>query len=755
MATTLSLEQIEHLVYNQYANPFDFLGPHEVGQTGNECWTIRAVIPNAESVELVNLSKNTSHPIESTHLEHFYEIQLPGGEPLPDYQFKIKRYGKIETFHDPYRYRTPRLSDLDVYLFREGNHHRIYEKMGAHPTEIDGVAGVHFAVWAPNARNISVLGDFNHWDGRQHQMQLFGDSGIWQLFIPNLTPGTLYKYEVKNQAGEIYEKTDPYGFQQEPRPNTSSVVTDLNTHHWNDEAWIARRQEQDPLKQPISVYELHLGSWMHQAADAPFETGETGTALAEIDYKDNTRFLSYRELAHKIVPYVKELGFTHIELLPIAEHPFDGSWGYQVIGHYAATSRFGSPEDLMYFIDYCHQNDIGVIVDWVPGHFPKDGHGLAFFDGTHLYEHADPRKGEHKGWGTLIFNYSRNEVRNYLLANAVFWFDKYHIDGIRVDAVASMLYLDYDREDGEWVANEYGGRENIEAIDFLKNLNYLIFKYFPGALSIAEESTAWPMVTWPTQVGGLGFNLKWNMGWMHDSLDYFSMDPWFRQFNQNKLTFSIMYVHSENYMLALSHDEIVHGKSHMVGKMAGDEWGKLASLRALYGYMFGHPGKKTLFMSMEFGQWNEWNVWNDLDWHLLEYDPHKKLKDYVAALNTLYKQEPALHQNDFNSNGFQWIDCNDTSGVVSFIRRADDPSDYVVVVCNLGPHTRHNYRIGMPEHRYYKEILNSDAMEFWGSGEGNFGGKHSDQWACHQQPCSIELCLPPFSTLIFKPGEMP
>ncbi len=754
MAATLSPEQIGQLVYNQFSNPFDYLGPHEVGSNGSNHWTVRAVFPNAESVVLIDLDTQTPHPMERSDLEGcegYFEFQFPPGQNLPEYQFKIERAGRIELLCDPYRYRTPRLSEYDIHLFREGNHHRIYEKLGAHPTEVNGVKGVHFAVWAPNARNVSVLGDFNLWDGRQHQMQLLGDSGIWQLFIPDVSVGAFYKYEIKNQEGHIYEKTDPYGFKQEPRPKTSSEVVDLSTYQWGDGDWMRQRQTTEPLNKPIAVYEVHLGSWRHESTEAPPIDAEFGTELAFIDYKQNTRFKSYRELANELIPYVKELGFTHIELLPVAEHPFDGSWGYQVIGHYAATSRYGSPQDLMYFIDCCHQAGIGVIVDWVPGHFPKDGHGLANFDGTHLYEHADPRKGEHKSWGTLIFNYSRNEVRNYLIANAVFWFDKYHIDGIRVDAVASMLYLNYDREDGEWVANEYGGSENIEAIEFLKSLNHVIFDYFPGVLSIAEESTAWPMVTWPTHVGGLGFNLKWNMGWMHDMLDYYSMDPWFRQFHQNLVTFSIMYVYSENYMLALSHDEIVHGKSNIIGKMAGDEWGKLASMRSLYGFMYGHPGKKTLFMSMEFGQWNEWNVWDDLSWELLQYDPHSKLKYYVSVLNQIYKQEPALHDNDFDPSGFQWIDCNDNSGIISFVRRSKDPAEHIVVVCNFSPVERSNYRIGVPEHCFYEELLNSDAVEFWGSGKGNLGGKHSDEWAYHGQGYSIELCLPPLSTIMLKP----
>jgi len=477
--------------------------------------------------------------MEATHDPHFFECVVDTPE-LSNYQLRLKEGEHDRVIYDPYAFRTPYLTDFDIHLFAEGNHHRIYEKLGAHVTEVEGVKGVYFAVWAPNARNVSVLGDFNWWDGRKHQMRKI-DNGIWELFIPGLDYGAHYKYEIKNFAGHIYEKSDPYGFQQEVRPKTASIVADLDSYTWNDSDWMEQRRHSDPLTQPVSVYEVHLGSWLHASADEPAKLPDGGEEPVVVvsEYKPGARFLTYRELADKLIPYVKNLGFTHIELLPVAEHPFDGSWGYQVIGHYAVTSRFGSPQDFMYFVDQCHQNGIGVLVDWVPGHFPKDGHGLIFFDGTHLYEYGDSRKGEHKEWGTLVFNYGRNEVRNYLVANALFWFDKYHIDGIRVDAVASMLYLDYLRKDGEWVANQYGGREHIEAADFLRQLNHVIFSYFPGVLSIAEESTSWPMVSWPTYVGGLGFNLKWNMGWMHDMLDYFHMDPWFRQFHQNNVIFGI------------------------------------------------------------------------------------------------------------------------------------------------------------------------------------------------------------------------
>ena len=598
-------DQIDKIVGNQHHNPFEILGPHTLEENGITTWVIRTYLPHADAVVVILPEEQQEYPMYSVHDPHFFECKIDKKD-LSNYQLRVKEGDRERVIYDPYAFRSPQFTDFDLHLFREGNHHRIYEKMGAHLTEMAGVSGVYFSLWAPGARNVSLLGDFNSWDGRSHQMQK-GRTGIWELFIPGLQEGSSYKYEVKNLNGHIYEKSDPYGFQQEVRPKTASIVTNLDRYQWQDSEWIDHRRHQEPLKQPISVYEVHLGSWLHDAVDKPAiqPNGDISPAVIVADLKPNARFLTYRELAAKLIPYVKELGFTHIEMLPIAEHPFDGSWGYQVTGYYACTSRYGTPEDFMYFVDQCHQNEIGVILDWVPGHFPKDGHGLAFFDGTHLYEHADPRQGEHKEWGTLVFNYARNEVRNFLVSNALFWFDKYHIDGIRVDAVASMLYLDYNRKHGEWIANRYGGRENVDAADFLRQVNHVIFSYFPGILSIAEESTDWPMVSWPTYLGGLGFNMKWNMGWMHDMLDYFHIDPWFRQFHQNNITFSMMYAYSENYMLALSHDEVVHGKSNMLGKMPGDEWQKFANLRCLYAYMFAHPGKKTLFMSMEFGQWSE------------------------------------------------------------------------------------------------------------------------------------------------------
>jgi 1,4-alpha-glucan branching enzyme len=751
MPVTVPFEQIDRIVWNQHHDPFEVLGPHAIEHNGKKAWAVRAYLPNADAVSVVVPEARTEYSMQSVHHPHFFECTIDTPE-LTNYQLRVKE-GEHERFiYDPYAFRSPKLTEFDQHLFSEGNHHRIYEKLGAHITQVDGITGVYFAVWAPNARNVSVLGDFNYWDGRKHQMRK-SQNGIWELFIPGLDAGTHYKYEVKNQDGHPYEKSDPYGYQQEVRPKTASIVTDLDTYTWQDSAWIEQRRDTDPLTQPISVYECHIGSWLHAGAREPAlrPNGEIEPAVQVSELNPGARFLTYRELADRLIPYVKDLGYTHIEMLPVAEHPFDGSWGYQVTGYFAPTSRYGKPEDFMYFVDQCHAAGIGVLVDWVPGHFPKDGHGLAFFDGSHLYEHADSRKGEHKEWGTLVFNYGRNEVRNFLVANALFWFDKYHIDGIRVDAVASMLYLDYCREPGEWVTNQYGGRENIEAADFLRQVNHVIFSYFPGVLSIAEESTSWPMVSWPTYVGGLGFNLKWNMGWMHDMLDYFHMDPWFRQFHQNNITFSMWYNHSENFMLALSHDEVVHGKSNIIGKMPGDEWQKCANIRCLFTFMFAHPGKKTMFMGMEFGQWQEWNVWGDLEWRLLQFEPHQKLKLFFKDLNHLYRSESALYSQDFAEDGFDWIDCSDNRhSVVAFVRREKDGDQFVVTVCNFTPQPHSHYRVGVPEPGFYTELFNSDAREYGGSNMGNLGGKWTDEWWFHNSAYSIDLCLPPLGVLILK-----
>ena len=729
----------------RHESPFSILGP----QPFKDKWIIRIWMPEASAVELI--TQETKIQLQNPNHEWIFEGVLEK-DPGTDYQIKVNRGGIEHVQHDPWSFRKEWMGEIDRHLFSEGNHHHIWRKMGAHLTEIDKKQGVMFCLWAPHAKSVSVIGDLNSWDGRHHPMQK-RLGGIWELFIPGLSEGDLYKYEIRTEKGHCYEKADPYGFQHEVRPAKSSVISKIDSFQWNDQSWISNRDNRDPLDQPISVYEMHLGSWMHASSDEPFinSNGEHRAPVPAADMKPGSRFLTYKELANKVIPYVKERGFTHIELMPISEHPFDGSWGYQVTGWYAPTSRYGSPDEFRAFVDSCHKEGIGIILDWVPGHFPKDQHGLAYFDGSHLYEHSDPRIGEHKEWGTLIFNYSRNEVRNFLVANLIFWFDQFHIDGIRVDAVASMLYKDYLRPEGEWIPNEDGGNENFEAVRFLQQANHVLFQHFPGALSIAEESTTWTGVTKPTDMDGLGFNLKWNMGWMHDMLDYFEIDPWFRQFNQNNITFSICYNFTENFMLALSHDEVVHGKSHLLHKMPGDDWQKYANTRALLAYMWTHPGKKTIFMGMEFGQRQEWNVWDDLQWDLLNHEPHKGIQKLVDDLNTLYKREPALWRNDFDEYGFQWIDCDDKkNSVISFMRREKTDGEWLVIVANFTPQNHSNYRIGVPVKGFYEEIFNTDASQYGGSNLGNMGGKSTDSYNIHSYENSIDLCLPPLSVLVLK-----
>ena len=729
----------------RHESPFSILGP----QPFKDKWIIRIWMPEASEVELI--TQQTKIKLQNPNHEWIFEGLLEK-DPGNDYQIKVNRGGIEHVQHDPWSFRKEWMGEIDRHLFAEGNHHHIWRKMGAHLTEINKKQGVMFCLWAPHAKSVSVIGDLNSWDGRHHPMQK-RLGGIWELFIPGLSEGDLYKYEIRTEKGHCYEKADPYGFQHEVRPAKSSVISKIDSFQWNDQSWISNRDNRDPLEQPISVYEMHLGSWMHASSDDPFinSNGEHRAPVPAADMKPGSRLLTYKELANKVIPYVKERGFTHIELMPISEHPFDGSWGYQVTGWYAPTSRFGSPDEFRAFVDSCHKEGIGIILDWVPGHFPKDQHGLAYFDGSHLYEHSDPRVGEHKEWGTLIFNYSRNEVRNFLVANLIFWFDQFHIDGIRVDAVASMLYKDYLRPEGEWIPNEDGGNENFEAVRFLQQANHVLFQHFPGALSIAEESTTWTGVTKPTDMDGLGFNLKWNMGWMHDMLDYFEIDPWFRQFNQNNITFSICYNFTENFMLALSHDEVVHGKSHLLHKMPGDDWQKYANTRALLAYMWTHPGKKTIFMGMEFGQRQEWNVWDDLQWDLLNYEPHKGIQKLVDDLNNLYKREPALWRNDFDEYGFQWIDCDDNkNSVISFMRREKTDGEWLVIVANFTPQDHSNYRIGVPVDGFYEEIFNTDASQYGGSNLGNMGGKSTDLYNIHGYENSIDLCLPPLSVLVLK-----
>ncbi|MEM7345839.1 MAG: 1,4-alpha-glucan branching protein GlgB [Chloroflexota bacterium] len=625
------------------------------------------------------------------------------------------------------------LTDFDMHLFAEGTHERIYSRLGAHLIEVNDQSGVHFAVWAPNARQVSVIGDFNNWDGTAHPMQP-SDSGIWSLFIAELGQDTVYKYRVTSQQGsDFFDKADPCGFGMEQRPKTASVVKRLD-YEWQDQAWLDQRVERQALDQPISIYEVHLGSW-RKVPDPVW----------------GLRYLTYRELADELVPYVVDLGYTHIELMPITEYPLDASWGYQVLGFFAPTSRFGEPEDLMYFIDQCHQNNLGVILDWVPAHFPKDAAGLNYFDGTHLYSHSDPRQGEHQDWGTLIFNYGRNEVRSFLISNALFWLETYHFDGLRVDAVASMLYLDYSREEGQWVPNQYGGRENLEAISFLRKMNEVVHGILPGVLTIAEESTAWPMVSRPTYMGGLGFSLKWNMGWMHDTLRYLSKEAIHRKYHHHDMTFGLLYAFNENFVLPLSHDEVVHGKGSLLNKMSGDEWQKFANLRAYYGFMWAHPGKKMIFMGDEFAQWQEWDFEQGLPWVALDSPNHQGMHRLIKDLNHLYKKELALHEEDFEASGFHWVDANDTdNSIFSFIRYAKTVDDFIVVISNFTPVPRHDYRIGVPSDGYYQEILNTDSAHYWGSNVGNDGGQTTETRPMHGYAYSLSLTLPPLSTVMFK-----
>lgn len=627
------------------------------------------------------------------------------------------------------------LSNDDLFLFNEGSHYRLYEKLGAHPIVVDGVEGTYFAVWVPNARQVSVMGEFNGWDKLSHPLCQKGQSGIWEGFIPGVAKGTIYKYYiVSHRRAYRVEKADPFAFHTETPPKTASIVWDLN-HSWGDQAWMRERRTHNALDAPISIYEMHLGSWRRVP-------------------EEENRYLSYRELAPRLAEYLKQTGFTHVEFLPVMEHPFYGSWGYQSTGYFAPTSRYGTPQDLMYLVDYLHQHDIGVILDWVPSHFPNDEHGLGYFDGTHLYEHSDPRQGIHPDWNSFVFNYSRHEVRSFLLSSALFWLDKYHVDGLRVDAVASMLYLDYGRKEGEWIPNQYGGRENLEAIAFLRRLNEAIYQEQPDVQTIAEESTAWPMVSRPTYLGGLGFGLKWDMGWMHDTLQYMTKDPIYRKHHHNNLTFRLIYAFFENFVLPLSHDEVVHGKGSLLGKMPGDNWQKFANLRLLLGYMYAQPGKKLLFMGGEFGQWREWAHDDSLEWHLLDYPPHSGLKRWVEDLNRFYRGQPALYDLDREQAGFEWIDCNDVErSVVSLIRKGHSSDDSLIIVCNFTPTTHSNYQIGVPQPGFWRELLNSDAREYGGSGQGNLGGVEAAPIPLHGRPYSLTFTLPPLAAIFFRPSE--
>ncbi|MDR4493068.1 MAG: 1,4-alpha-glucan branching protein GlgB [Nitrospirales bacterium] len=731
----LTPSRIQRLLDAQEWDPFSILGPHKEQKGGQSHIRVRAFLPDAAEVVCVTgQEEQPVTPMEMAHPGGIYEAAVPEKAFVAPYQLRMTTHeGKVIQHHDPYAF-APILSEYDLHLFGEGKLYKAYEKMGAQVCIHQGVRGINFAVWAPNAKRVSVVGGFNQWDGRRHPMRSRGGVGIWELFIPDLEIGELYKYEILPQGGDApFTKADPWATAAELRPKTASVVWDVSGYQWRDHEWMTRRTQQDPLKTPMSIYEVHLGSWKRK-------------------FEEAGRWLTYRELADTLVPYVKQMGFTHLELMPVVEHPFDGSWGYQSTGYFAPTSRFGTPNDFQFFVDTCHQHGLGVIMDWAPAHFPDDPHGLAWFDGTHLYDHQDPCKGYHPEWKSRIFNYGRTEVKSFLINSALGWFDRYHIDGLRVDAVASMLYLDYARKEGEWEPNKFGGHENLEAVDFIKELNAVVHQEYPGILMIAEESTAWPGVSKPTYVGGLGFSFKWNMGWMHDTLEYFQQDPVYRKYHQNKVTFGLMYAFTENFILVLSHDEVVHGKKALLDKMPGDNWQRFANLRALYGHMWGHPGKKMLFMGGEIGQWWEWNHDDSLQWHLLEFTPHRGLQQYVADLNRLYQSERALHEVDFEWQGFQWIDLHDSdNSTLTYIRYAHDRNDLIVCACNFTPVPRERYRMGVPRGGYYRELLNSDSELYGGSNMGNGGGVQADPIPWHDQPFSLLVTLPPLSVVFFKP----
>jgi 1,4-alpha-glucan branching enzyme len=726
----LTPAEVKSLVEASHRSPHDLLGMHLLG--GGKGIVVRALLPGAASVRVAPVLEKDC-PTFDLALIHDAGLFEGASSAVA----RIFAYDLIVTFRDGTTLRTrdpysflPLLGEQDLFLFGKGDERRIYDKLGAATATVDGVKGVTFAVWAPNAQRVSVVGDFNFWDGRRHMMRQLGASGVWEIFLPGVAEGAHYKFEVKDANGAIRLKTDPHGQFFEVAPKNAAIVWNTNKFKWTDSEWMQARAKRDPLRSPVSVYEIHLGSWKK---------------------KSKTESFGYRELAEPLIAYVRQLGFTHVEFLPVAEHAFYPSWGYQVTGFYAPTSRYGSPDDFQFLVNELHRAGIGVIVDWVPAHFPRDDWALARFDGTALYEHEDPRQGAHQDWGTLIFNFGRNEVVNFLVANALFWCERYHIDGLRVDAVASMLYLDYSRKEGEWVPNKYGGRENLEAIEFLKRFNHLVHTEFPGVLTIAEESTAWPMVTRPPYIGGLGFTFKWNMGWMHDTLGYFKREPIHRQFHQNDLTFAMLYHYNENFMLPLSHDEVVHGKSSLLGRMPGDDWQRFAHLRCLLAYQWLFPGKKLLFMGGELGQSAEWNANAELDWWLLGAGPyHSGVQKFVADLNRLYQASPALWQADYEPGGFQWIDCSDHQhSVLIFLRRDAQGGKMLVVAMNLTPVSQHGYRIGLPASGFWGEALNSDAALYGGSNKGNLGGMHAQEVTWHGQPYSAEVTLPPLGVVAF------
>ena len=725
----LSAAERESLVQLQHRSPHQLLGMHPLGDGSGV--VVRALIPDAEKIEIIPTHEKNKPSIVLKRVDPtgLFEGVSHKSQQVYAYDLKVTTTGGYEySTRDPYSF-LPTLGETDVYLFAQGNERRIYEKLGSHLRVIDGVKGTSFAVWAPNAQRVSVVGNFNNWDGRRHPMRLLGTSGIWELFIPGVGEGNIYKFEVRNQHGHIGLKTDPFGFYFEQAPKNAAVIWDNQKFAWSDDEWMTQRKQKNALREPMSVYELHLGSWLKKSE---FES------------------YSYREIAGPLVDYLKKTGFTHVEFLPVAEHAFYPSWGYQVTGFYAPTSRYGTPEEFQFLVNALHMAGIAVIVDWVPAHFPRDEWSLAKFDGTALFEHEDPRQGAHQDWGTLIFNFGRHEVRNFLTANALFWCERFHIDGLRVDAVASMLYLDYSRKEGEWVPNKYGGRENLESIAFLREFNHLIHTECPGVVTIAEESTAWPLVTRPPYLGGLGFSLKWNMGWMHDTLGYFKRDTIYRKYHQNDLTFAMLYHHNENFLLPLSHDEVVHGKGSLIGRMPGDDWQKFANLRCLLSYQWLFPGKKLLFMGGELGQPKEWNANAQLDWWLLEAGPfHKGVQRLVEDLNRLYRDRQALWQTDYDPNGFQWIDCADNeNSVLSFVRRDEKGEGEVAVILNLTPVARSGYRIGLPKDGFWREALNTDAQIYGGSSVGNSGGVTADAYKVHNQPFSAPLTLPPLGVVV-------
>jgi 1,4-alpha-glucan branching enzyme len=721
--------EADAIVGGVHGDPFSYLGLHELsdGQI-----VLRVFEPGAQEIRVIDAAGNVVSSQAHSVVDGLFEIHLQA-DPSRPYRLQFSRNGSVGEIVDPYQF-GPWLGETDRYLFREGTHARAYERLGAHLVRINDTEGVIFAVWAPNAKLVAVVGDFNDWDARRHPMRFHRGEGVWELFVPGIKEGERYKYAIKTPSGHLLPfKADPVAFAAERPPATASVVWRTDQHQWRDQRWMEQRAQRDLYAQPMTIYEVHLGSWRRSP-------------------EHGNRFLTYRELSEILVSYVKDMGFTHIELLPIAEFPFDGSWGYQPTSLFAPTSRFGTPTEFQAFVDACHQAEIGVILDWVPGHFPNDPHGLAEFDGTKLYEHADPRQGLHRDWNTLVYNYGRAEVAEYLLNSALFWFDRYHVDGLRVDAVASMLYLDYSRKPGEWVPNRLGGNENLEAVGFLKRLNESCYGKFRGIMTMAEESTTWPMVSRPTFEGGLGFGFKWNMGWMHDTLNYMSEDPLNRSYHHEQLTFGLLYAFSENFILPLSHDEVVHGKHSIVGRMPGDRWQRFANLRAYYGFMYGHPGKKLLFMGNEFAQEKEWNHDLSLDWHLLSDGLHQGVMILMRDLNNLVRQRTALHQLDHERAGFEWIDASDRSAsVISFQRCGREPADHVVVIVNFTPVVRENYRVGMPTLAAYTEIFNSDDARYGGSGVGNQGRLAAEPLAWHGRQQSLPLTLPPLAAIYLAP----